>query len=71
MNIMGQTKDLFILGGMKEENVYQGAQDLLIFQIVGSNTNNGKIERKFLLERSKGGIGVSQKDVSPTYVNKE
>lgn len=25
MNITEQTKDLFILGGMKEENMYQGA----------------------------------------------
>lgn len=49
---------MFILGGMKEEKEYQGAQDLLIFQIVGSNINNGKTEQKFLLERSKGGKGL-------------
>lgn len=73
MNIMGQTKDLFILDGMKEENAYQGAQDLLIFQLVESNINNGKTEWKFVLERSKGGKGlVCLRETFPhTGVNNE
>lgn len=54
MNIIDQTKDLFIQGGMKEENMYQGARDHLILQILGSN---GKIAWKFILESRKAGEG--------------
>lgn len=57
MNIIDQTKDSFTQGGMKEENIYQGAWDHLIFQILGNNISNGKIEWKFLLESRKAGEG--------------
>ena len=55
MKIIDQTKDLFVQGGTKEKNMYQGAWDHLILQILGSKFSNDKVAWKFLLGSRKPG----------------